>query len=42
MHGQAYLAQTSLGQELADDERIKVICARTETVDGLGRRVGAH
>jgi hypothetical protein len=42
MHGQAYLAQTSLGQELAEDERIKIVCARSETVDAMGRRVGAH
>lgn len=42
MHGQAYLAQTSVGQELADDERIKVVCTRTETIDASVRRVGAH
>jgi hypothetical protein len=29
MHGQAYLAETSLG----NDDRIKVVCARSETVD---------
>jgi hypothetical protein len=28
MHGQAYLAETSIGRELTADERIKVICAR--------------
>ncbi len=27
MHGQAYLAETTLGQNLADNERIKIICA---------------
>src|SRR5262245_17626422 len=32
MHGQAYLAQTSIGQELGDGDRVKVICARSETV----------
>ena len=42
MHGQAYLAQTSVGQEIGDDERIKVVCARTETIDASARRVGAH
>lgn len=28
MHGQAYLAETSIGRDLTPDERIKVICAR--------------
>ena len=33
MHGQAYLAQTSIGQELGIDDRVKVVCVRSETVD---------
>ena len=33
MHGQAYLAETSIGQELGDNDRIKVVCARTKTID---------
>jgi len=41
MHGQAYLAQTSIGQELAADDRIKVVCARTETVDAAVPRLRA-
>lgn len=28
MHGQAYLAETSLGRDLTPDEHIKVICTR--------------
>jgi hypothetical protein len=32
MHGQAFLAETSIGQDLADYERIKIVCARSETV----------
>lgn len=28
MHGQAYLAETSIGRDLHDNERIKVMCAR--------------
>ena len=32
MHGQAYLANTSIGQELGDNDRVKVVC-RSETVD---------
>jgi hypothetical protein len=30
LHGQAYLAQTEIGQELAADERVKVICAPSQ------------
>ena len=33
MHGQAYLAQTSIGQELDINDRVKVVCVRSETVD---------
>jgi hypothetical protein len=38
MHGQAFLAQSSIGQELGDNERVKIICARSETVDAVVRR----
>jgi hypothetical protein len=31
MHGQAYLAETTMGRNLADDERVKVICAPART-----------
>jgi hypothetical protein len=31
MHGQAYLAATSLGRDLGDDDRIKIICVQTES-----------
>jgi hypothetical protein len=31
MHGQAYLAETSIGQELGTDEVVRVICAPTKT-----------
>lgn len=31
MHGQAYLAETSLGRDLADNERVKVMCVRSQT-----------
>jgi hypothetical protein len=30
MHGQAYLAGTSFGRDLGSDDRIKIICVRTE------------
>jgi hypothetical protein len=39
MHGQAYLAQTSIGEELTADDRVKVVCARSETVDASIRRL---
>jgi hypothetical protein len=39
MHGQAYLAQTSLGEELGKDDRVKVVCARSGTVDGSVKRL---
>jgi hypothetical protein len=29
MHGQAYLAQTSIGQDVSADERIKVVCVHS-------------
>jgi hypothetical protein len=41
MQGQAYLAQTSIGEELRGDERVKVVCARSETVDASIRRLTA-
>lgn len=28
MHGQAYLAETSLGRDLAENERVKIVCVR--------------
>jgi hypothetical protein len=31
MHGQAYLAETSLGRDLTTDERVKVVCTRRPT-----------
>ena len=34
MRGQAYLAGTTLGQELAVNERVKVLCIRSGTVAG--------
>jgi hypothetical protein len=32
MHGQAYLAETSIGQTLSNDDRVKVVCARADTL----------
>ena len=33
MHGQAYLANTSIGQELTYNDRVKIVCARIETIN---------
>ncbi len=30
MHGQAYLAETELGQDLSADERVKIVCAPSQ------------
>jgi hypothetical protein len=32
MHAQAYLAETSIGQELGPDDRVKVACVRSQTI----------
>jgi hypothetical protein len=33
MHGQAYLAATSIGRELAENEAVKVVCVRTHSAE---------
>jgi hypothetical protein len=38
MHGQAYLAQTSIGQEIGDYNRVKIVCTPSQTVDRSIRR----
>jgi hypothetical protein len=35
MRGQAYLADTSLGRDLTENERIKVVCVRTAPLPTL-------
>ena len=37
MHGQAYLADTELGRQLGDDDRVKVVCARSSKVADRAR-----
>jgi hypothetical protein len=32
MHGQAYLAATSIGQQLDEGDRVKIVCKRNETI----------
>ena len=41
MHGQAYLAQTSIGEELCANDRVKIVCVRSETVDASVPRLRA-
>ena len=36
MHGQAYVAQTEFGRQLAADERVKVACARSQKAELRG------
>ena len=38
MHGQAYVAETAIGQELGEYDRVKVVCARSEIIDTVARR----
>jgi hypothetical protein len=33
MHGQAYLADTSIGRDLAQNEAVKIICVRSKAAD---------
>jgi len=36
MLGQAYLAQTAIGRELAKDEAVKIVCAPSRTAQDSG------
>ena len=42
MHGQAYLGETSIGQELGADDRVKIVCTRSETIDAKVRTLTAR
>jgi hypothetical protein len=33
MRGQVYLAETSIGQELGNNDQVKVVCARAHMID---------
>ena len=37
MNGEAYLAGTSLGRQLDDGDRVKVVCKRSETLAASSR-----
>ena len=36
MQGEAYVADTTLGRDLADNERVKVVCVRSQTAAAIG------
>jgi hypothetical protein len=38
MRGQAFLAETSIGREMAENERVKVVCTPTHKLTA-GRRI---
>src|SRR5262249_35940371 len=40
MQGQAYIAETEIGQNLAAEERVKVVCATTKRAAQLASRTG--
>ena len=42
MHAQAYLAGTSIGRDLDANERVKIICVRSETVAAAVRTAPAR
>lgn len=33
MHGQAYLAETAVGRNLTEGDRVKIVCLRQDRVD---------
>ncbi len=39
MHGQALLAQTEIGRQLRNDERVKISCSRTSKIDSRARPI---
>jgi hypothetical protein len=39
LHGQAYLAQTSIAEDLRETDRVKIVCARSTSVSAKARPV---
>jgi hypothetical protein len=37
MHGQAYLAQTTMGRSLRETETVKIVCSRSSKIDDRAR-----
>ena len=42
LHGQAFLAETSLAGDLKETDRIKIVCARKQTADASLRPLVAR
>jgi hypothetical protein len=42
MQGQAYLAGSSIGRELGDNDQVKIVCARSQMVDASIPRLTAE
>lgn len=42
LHAQAYLAETEIGQDLAADERVKVVCAPSQRAGDMVSRANAY
>jgi hypothetical protein len=40
LHGQAFLAETSIGRELAETDRIKILCTRSTRASAETQRIG--
>lgn len=41
LHGQAFLAQTSIGRDLRDTDRVKIVCARSSKVSAKAKPLPA-
>lgn len=39
LHGQAFLAETSLAQDLRETDRVKIVCARSRQADASLRAI---
>jgi hypothetical protein len=42
LNGQAYLAETSIAQDLRESDRIKIVCARSQSVAAQAARAIAR
>jgi hypothetical protein len=40
LHGQAFLAETSIGREIGETDRIKILCTRSTRVSAETKRIG--
>jgi hypothetical protein len=40
LHGQAFLAETSIARDLGETDRIKIVCARSTRANAEMKRIG--